>query len=130
MNIKYRELVEKNTSGLTVLYIPKKSDSNHIIEEDRILWDADDKGLELAKKSPMVIEDKKVVMVDSDNDMLGFFFLGETQGEHHVLTPFYQPEFNNLMPPAPKRSRTKSPGTHLDKEAFDFYLNNLREFLA
>lgn len=130
MNMKFRELEEKNTAGLTVLYIPKKSDANHIIEEDRILWDASEKGLALAEKSPITIEDKKVVMVDSDNDMLGFYYVGSDEGSHRVLTPYYQPQFKDMVPPAPKRSRTKRPGTVIDKEAFDNYLNNLKEFLA
>lgn len=129
MNIKYRELLEKNTAGLTVLYIARNDAGNHIFEEDRILWDASEKGLALAEGSPISIEDKKLVMVDANNDMLGFYLVGPAEGDHRVLEPFYCPQFNDLPPPAPKRSRSKSPGTLLDKESFDFYLRNLKEFL-
>ena len=129
MNIKYRELVEKNTAGVTVLYIHRNDGANHVFEDDRILWTPNEKGLDLVEKSPMIVEDKKLIMVDSDNDMLGFYFLGEEEGDHMVLTPFYKPQFNEQPPPAPKRSRSKSPGTQLDKESLEFYLKNLKEFL-
>ncbi len=130
MNVKYRELVEKNTAGLTVLYIHKSDKGNHVFEDYRILWDPTEKGLALAESSPITIDEKKLVMVDSENDMLGFYLLGPEEGDHRVLEPFYCPDFNELPPPAPKRSRTKSPGTLMDKESFDFYLRNLKEFLA
>lgn len=129
MNVKYRELVEKNTAGVTVLYLHKTGEANHIFEEDRILWNPTEKGLTLAEKSPISIEDKKLVMVDSNNDLLGFYLVGAEEGEHRILEPFYCPQFNDLPPPAPKRSRAKTAGTVIDKESFDFYMNNLKEFL-
>jgi len=129
MNIKYRELVEKNTAGLTVLYVQRSREVNNVFEEDRILWAADEKGLALADKSPITIEDKKLVMVDTNNDMLGFYLLGPAEGRHRVLEPYYCPQFNDSPPPAPKRSRSKRAGALLDKESFDFYLTNLKEFL-
>ncbi len=129
MNIKYRELDEKNTDGISILYIDKSDSQNHIFEEDRILWNPTDKGLNLAKKSPISIEEKKIVMVDSDKNLLGFYFLDQEEGEHHILTPYYSPKFNDLPPPAPKRPRSKGHGTSLDKEGFDFFLKNLKEFL-
>jgi len=130
MNKKYRELEEKNTAGLTVIYLQKNSDTKNIFEEDRILWVPNPKGLELALKSPMSVDDKKLVMVDSDHNMLGFYLLGAEEGKYRVLEPFYCPDFNDSPPPAPKRSRSKSPGTLLDKKSFDFYLRNLKEFLV
>lgn len=129
MNIKYREIQEKNTAGLTVIYLQKNSDTKNVFEEDRILWAPNEKGLELAQKSPISIEDKKLVMVDSDHNMLGFYLLGPEEGDHRVLEPYYCPDFNDSPPPAPKRSRSKSPGTLMDKESLDFYLRNLKEFL-
>ena len=130
MNIKYRELVEKNTAGLTILYIHRNEESTHVFEEDRILWDPTEKGLDLVEKSPITIEDKKLVMVDTNNDMLGFYLIGAAEGKRRILTPFYCPQFKDLPPPAPKRSRSKSPGILMDKDGFDFYLRNLKEFLS
>ncbi len=129
MNIKYRELIEKNTNGIAILYIDKDRDANDIFEEDRILWDPSEKGLGLAEASPVEIESQKVVMVDSNKDLLGFYFLQPEEGDHRVLSPFYTPTFGDFPPPAPKRPRSKGDGTTLDKEAFDFYLKNLKEFL-
>ncbi len=129
MNIKYREIQEKNTAGLAVIYLQKNSDSKNIFEENRILWAPNEKGLKIAENSPLSIQDKKLVMVDSDHNMLGFYFVGQQEGVYRVLEPFYCPDFNDSPPPAPKRSRSKSPGTLLDKEGLDFYLRNLKEFL-
>ena len=130
MNIKYRELFDKNTSGIPVIYIDRKSDNNDIFEEDRILWDPTEKGLTLAEASPLLIESQKVVLVDSDTKLLGFYFLQEAQGEHRVLAPFYTPTFGDFSPPAPKRPRSKGYGAKLDQEKFEFYLKNLKEFLS
>ncbi len=129
MNIKYREISEKNEAGLVVLYIDKEDEGNHVFEEDRILWQPTEKGLALAESSPVTIEEKKLVMVDSNNDLLGFYLLDEPENDHRVLSPFYCPTFNDQPPPAPKRPRSKGDGTKLAKEDLDFYLGNLKEFL-
>lgn len=130
MNIKYRELVEQNTNGLAVLYVDRSSTANHIFEEDRILWDPCDKGLALAEGTKMTIDSKKVVLIDSAKDLLGFYFYGGDEGDHKVLTPYYTPTFGDMPPPAPKRPRSKGYGVKLDKDALDFYLKNLKEFLS
>jgi dsDNA-binding SOS-regulon protein len=130
MNIKYREIKENNDKGLVILYIDKAGDGNHIFEEDRILWDASEKGLALAEDSPIVIDDKKLVMVDSSKDLLGFYLLQEEENNHRVLEPYYRPTLNDMPPPAPKRTRSTAAGKKLDKEELDFYLKNLKEFLV
>ena len=130
MNIKFREIDEKNTDGIAILYIDKSDAQNHVFEEERILWDPTDKGLALAEKSPISIDEKKVVMVDSDKDLLGFYYVDDVEGDHRVLTPYYSPKFNEMPPPAPKRPRSKGHGSSLDKEGLDFFLKNLKEFLV
>ena len=69
--MKYRELVEKNTGGIPILYIDRKSEANNVFEEDRILWDPSEKGLALAEGSKLVIEDQKVVF-DSQTSIASF----------------------------------------------------------
>ena len=59
MNMKYRELVEKNSNGIPILYIDRANDANDIFEEDRILWDPSEKGLKLAESSKLIIEEPR-----------------------------------------------------------------------
>lgn len=130
MNIKFREIEENNSDGVVILYIDKADDGNHVFEEDRILWDATEKGLALAQDSPITIDSKKLVMVDSSKDLLGFYLLQDVENDHRVLEPFYRPTLNDMPPPAPKRTRSRGAGKKIDKEDLEFYLKNLKEFLG
>ena len=128
--MKFRQIEEENTAGLPVVYVNRDDDCDNIFEEDRILWDPTPKALAMAESSPLTIDSKKLLMVDCNNDLLGFYFLEKKEGKHTVLEPYYSPTFKDLCPPAPKRPRAGSHGTTLDKESLANYLNNLKEFLA
>lgn len=124
------QIANANTNGIHSVYIDSGGTWQNTFDDNFIDWQADPGALTFANGSGLILNNRKLIAVDSDRTLLGFYFLPELmEGGLVRLAKYYSPRFKNRPPAAPGRPPGYVMGAALDVAKLDQYLRNLREFI-
>ncbi|MCC7404563.1 MAG: hypothetical protein IT288_09225 [Bdellovibrionales bacterium] len=119
-----------NTGGVRSLYIGKGAGWNNHFEPDCINWEADPRALTFAHGSPLKIRGRRVIIVDCEYELAGFYFMPDSQPNGSVkLELHFSPRFRGRLLSAPGRKPGNTMGIELSCDDFSKYLKNLKAFL-
>ncbi len=124
------ELKASNSAGTAVVYVNGAAKWNNTFEVDHILWQAPPEALKFARKSGLKIDGRTVMIVDSDKDCRGFYFIGENEGGRVKLDLYFRPHFKGRLLSAPGRPRGGANGHMLTTERLNDYLANLAQCMV